>query len=65
MRTNVVIDGKLLKEALKYSRIKTKKDLINEALKKLVNDYKRMDIRELKGNIHFRKDYNYKDLRGN
>ena len=32
MRTNIDIDDTLLEEAFSVSRVKTKKDLINEAL---------------------------------
>lgn len=53
MRTNIVIDDELLKEASRYSKARTKKDLIKEALKKFVEDHKRMDLRRLKGKIHF------------
>ena len=63
MRTNIVIDDKLFKEAFRYAKGKTKKEVINEALQKFVHDYKRMDLRKLKGNIHFLEGYNYKDLR--
>jgi Arc/MetJ family transcription regulator len=63
MRTNIVIDEELLKKAFRYSKAKTKKDLINEALKKFVDDHSRMDLRRLRGKIHFREDYNHKTLR--
>ena len=33
MRTNIVIDDELLNEAFSVSSVKTKKDLIHEALK--------------------------------
>src|SRR5665213_3072650 len=32
MRTNIEIDDELMKKALKYSKLKTKKEIINEAL---------------------------------
>jgi Arc/MetJ family transcription regulator len=63
MRTNIMIDDGLLKEAFKHSKAKTKKDLIKEALQKLINDHKRMDLKKLKGKIHFKADYDYKALR--
>jgi len=63
MRTNILIDDKLLEKAFQYSKAKTKKDLINEALKKFIEDHSRMDLRKLRGKIHFREGYNYKTLR--
>jgi Arc/MetJ family transcription regulator len=63
MRTNIVIDEKLLREAFAVSEAKTKKDLIHEALNALVSFKKRRDLTELAGKIAFREDYNYKTMR--
>ena len=60
MRTNIVLDEDLLKEAFKYSKSHTKKDLIHEALKEFIENHKRKDLRELKGKIKFIEDYDYK-----
>lgn len=63
MRTNIVIDEKLLREAFSVSEAKTKKDLIHEALMALISFKKRRDLTELAGKIEFREDYNYKATR--
>lgn len=63
MRTNVVIDDKLLEEAFKLTKIKTKKELINTALEELVVNRKKKDLREIKGKIKFWDDYDYKEMR--
>jgi Arc/MetJ family transcription regulator len=63
MRTNIVIDEKLLREAISVSEAKTKKDLIHEALMVLISFKKRRDLTELAGKIEFREDYNYKTMR--
>jgi Arc/MetJ family transcription regulator len=63
MRTNIVLDDKLVKEAFKYTKVKTKKDLVETALKEFVENHRRMDIRELKGKISFQPNYDYKSLR--
>jgi len=63
MRTNVVIDDYLIEEALKISRIKTKKELIHKALEEFVRNRKRKDLREIKGHVKFADDYDYKKLR--
>jgi len=63
MRTNVVLDDEIVKTAFKYSKAKTKKELINEALKELIASRQRLDLRDLRGKIEFRADYDYKKLR--
>lgn len=63
MRTNVVLNDELLKEAKKFSKAKTKKGLIDEALREYVETHKRLDLSKLRGKISFYKDYNYKALR--
>lgn len=63
MRTNIVIDDDLLKEAFSVSKARTKKDLIHEALRELIRLKKRKDMTELAGSIEFYKGYDYKSLR--
>ena len=64
MRTNIVLDDELVREAFKYSdNIKTKRDLIQTALEEYVSIRKRKDLRELRGKITFQEDYDYKALR--
>ena len=63
MRTNIVLDDSLIKEALKLSRVKTKKELVNQALKEFVENRKRLNLMDLAGKIEFAKNYNYKALR--
>ncbi len=63
MRTNIVLDDKLVEKALKVSGLKTKKELIATALKEFVRNRSRLDIRQLKGKIKFRDGYDYKKLR--
>ena len=63
MRTNIVLDDEIVKTAFRYSKAKTKKELINEALKELITSRQRLDLRDLRGKIEFRADYDYKKLR--
>jgi len=63
MRTNIVLDDRLVKEALKLTRVKTKKELVNQALKEFVENRKRLNLMDLFGKIEFAKNYNYKTLR--
>jgi len=57
MRTNIVLDDNLVKEAFKYSEAKTKRELINQALKEFVDNRGRRDLLDLEGKIEFAKGY--------
>jgi Arc/MetJ family transcription regulator len=63
MRTNIVIDEKLLQQAFSVSEARTKKDLIHEALRTLIAVRKRKNLTELAGKIEFVDDYDHKALR--
>ena len=63
MRTNIVLDDNLVKEALKLSGAKTKKELIHIALKEFVENKRRLNLLDLEGEIEFSEGYNYKRLR--
>ena len=64
MRTNIVLDDGLVREAQALSQRKAKRELIDQALREFVAHRKRMDIRELKGAGELRADYDYKRSRG-
>ena len=63
MRTNIVLDDDLLKEAFSVSNAKTKKQLIHEALRELVHLRKRKDLTELAGLVEFHDGFDPKALR--
>ncbi|MFH1980493.1 MAG: type II toxin-antitoxin system VapB family antitoxin [Pseudomonadota bacterium] len=63
MRTNIEIDDELLAQAFSVSRLRTKKELIHEALKEFIRLKKRKDLTELAGFIQFHENYDYKQLR--
>jgi Arc/MetJ family transcription regulator len=63
MRTNILLDDKLMREAFKHSKSKTKKDLIHEALALFIQFKTRKDLKDLKGKISFADDYDHKKLR--
>lgn len=63
MRTNVVLDDDLIREALKLSDVKTKKDVIRCALQEYVANRKRKNLLDLEGKIEFLEAYDYKALR--
>lgn len=63
MRTNIVLDDKLVKQAFRYAKVSTKKELIDLVLKEFVENHGRKEVRELRGKIKILDDYNYKKLR--
>ncbi len=63
MRTNIVLDDSLVKEALKYTRAKTKRELIHQALEEFVKNRSRLNLLDLVGKIEFAEGYDYKSLR--
>jgi len=63
MRTNIDIDDALLKQAFKFSQAKTKKELINQALKEFVENRRRLNLAELEGRIRFVDGYDHKSMR--
>ena len=58
MRTNVVIDDELMAEALESTGIKTKKAVIEEALRTLVRLKKQEGVRSLRGKLQWEGDLN-------
>ena len=63
MRTNIVLDDELVQEAFRRSDAKTKRELVDRALREFVENHRRKDIRELRGKISFHPGYDYKKLR--
>lgn len=63
MPTNLAIDEKLLEEALRISGLKTKKSVVNEALREFVRRRKQKDIVSLFGKVSMEKSSAYKRAR--
>ena len=51
MRTNIVIDDKLMSVALKTSGLKTKKEVVEEGLRLLVKVKNQSKLRKLRGRL--------------
>ena len=51
MRTNIDIDDDLMKKALRYSKLRTKKEVINEALQAYVKYQMRLNLLSLQGKV--------------
>ena len=56
MRTNVVIDDELMSQAMKYTGLKTKRAVIEEALRTLVRLKSQEQVRALRGKLRWEGD---------
>ena len=63
MPTNLAIDDKLLREALKVGGHATKRATVNEALREYIQRRKQREILDLFGTIDFDPEYDYKKQR--
>jgi Arc/MetJ family transcription regulator len=63
VRTNIVLDADLIKEAARLTGIKTKRALVEEALRVLVETRRRRSLLELSGRISFAPGYDHRALR--
>lgn len=53
LRTNIELDERLVAEAMRLTRMKTKKELVNYALKNLVCRMKRKKLLTLEGKVEW------------
>jgi Arc/MetJ family transcription regulator len=58
MRTTLDLDKKLLDEAMKWTGKSTKTSVINEALKEIIKNRKRLRLVEMAGKIKFEVNIN-------
>jgi Arc/MetJ family transcription regulator len=65
MRTNIVLNDALMAEAFKYAGVKTKKDLIDAALREFIRQHKRADITTLRGKGLIDPAYDHRAARRN
>ena len=56
MRTNIVIDDDLMRDALKATGAKTKREAVEMGLRKLLQLRKQQQIKSLRGRIHWQGD---------
>ena len=57
-RTNVLLDDKIVEHCLKATGIKTRRALIDHALRELLRHESQTKIVELKGKVHWEGDLN-------
>ncbi|MBK6973983.1 MAG: type II toxin-antitoxin system VapB family antitoxin [Sterolibacteriaceae bacterium] len=53
MRTNIVIDDKLMSDALRATGLKTKREAVELGLRTLVRLRKQAEIRRFRGKLHW------------
>jgi Arc/MetJ family transcription regulator len=60
MPTNLAIDDRLLEEAQKVGKHRTKRETVNEALEEYIKRRKQQEIVSLFGKIEYERGYDYK-----
>lgn len=63
MRTNIVLDDRLVAEAMKLTQVPTKREVVELALRELVARRKRRDVLELVGQDLIAPDYDVRAVR--
>lgn len=63
MPTNLALDDRLIEEAQKLGRHRTKKDAVTAALDEYIQRRKQQDILPLFGTIDYENNYDYKKER--
>ena len=61
MRTNIELDDTLVSQALKLSKLKTKREVVQEALKNYISSMKKRELLQLKGRVTW--EGNLKEMR--
>ena len=56
MRTNIVIDDKLMRDALRATGLKTKREAVELGLRTLLRLRKQVEIRRLRGKLPWQGD---------
>ena len=59
MRTNIVIDDKMMRKAMDVSGLKTKREVVEKAIIEFVERRTRKDLMDLRGKIRFCDGYDY------
>jgi Arc/MetJ family transcription regulator len=58
MRTNIVIDDKLMRDTLRATGLKTKREAVDQALRTLLRLRRQGEIRRLRGKLNWHGDLN-------
>lgn len=63
MATNLALDDRLIREAVRVGKHKTKREAVTAALNEYVRSHKRQAIFDLVGKVEYYDDYDYKAAR--
>ena len=63
MRTNIVLDDELVRQAFALTGLRTKRELVHLALSELVRRRRRKDLLDLAGKVNLRPDFDHKAMR--
>jgi Arc/MetJ family transcription regulator len=58
MRTNIVIDDKLMRDTLRATGLKTKREAVEQGLRSLLRLKRQAEIRRLRGKLNWQGDLN-------
>ena len=58
MRTNIVIDDKLMRDTLRATGLKTKREAVEAGLRSLLRLKRQAEIRRLRGKLNWQGDLN-------
>jgi Arc/MetJ family transcription regulator len=58
MRTNIVIDDRLMRETLRATGLKTKREAVEQGLRTLLRLQKQAEIRRFRGKLEWKGDLN-------
>ena len=64
MRTNIVLDDVLVREAMTLTGARTKREVVHLALSTLIERRKRKNLLDLAGHVDFVSGFDHKALRG-
>lgn len=63
MRTNIVLDDKLVRQAMKLAKVRTKREAVDLALRRFVQSGRQRKLLALFGSGGVRRGYDYKRMR--
>ena len=63
MRTNIVLDDALADEAFSLTGVRTKRELVDLALREMVHRLKKKNLLDLAGQVSLRPDFDHKEMR--
>jgi Arc/MetJ family transcription regulator len=63
VRTNIVLDDRLVKEVMKLAKARTMREAVDIALRRFVQSRKQKRLLDLYGTGGVKKDYDYKRAR--